>query len=406
MKAIARLIGALAIALTAVGVPAANAQSPPAATRAVAADTQADGDVPVFAYFYQWFTPSSWNRAKSDYPLAGRYSSEDATVLRDQVRLARSAGIDAFLTSWKDTPTLDRRMDLLVRVARSEDFGLGVVYQSLDFTRVPLPVATVRRDLAHLLDRWGGDLTSTYFGKPVIVWTGTDQYTTADVHSVRAALGDRALLLASSHSVAGYERVARLVDGLAYYWSSADPGSAMTQTKMTAMAAAVHRHRGVWLAPAAAGYDGRTLGGTRVIERADGRTLIRSLENAYASAPDGVALISWNEWSENTYVEPGEKYGQRELVGLKNFLLGRGKIVPPGLTEADIARRDPSDGDVGSPVADGRPVAESRRAAGWTGGRAALALALFSLGVLPVISLLGHRRAQANHRGRHRRAPA
>src|SRR4051812_36518390 len=55
--------------------------------------------VPVFAYFYQWFNPSSWDRAKQDLPLIGKYSSDDPHVLRDQIEAARRAHIDGFLTS-------------------------------------------------------------------------------------------------------------------------------------------------------------------------------------------------------------------------------------------------------------------------------------------------------------------
>ena len=32
---------------------------------------------PLFAYYYIWFNADSWNRAKIDYPLLGRYSSDD-----------------------------------------------------------------------------------------------------------------------------------------------------------------------------------------------------------------------------------------------------------------------------------------------------------------------------------------
>ncbi len=38
--------------------------------------------IPVLAYYYIWFNPTSWNRAKSDYPLFGRYSSDDVPVMR------------------------------------------------------------------------------------------------------------------------------------------------------------------------------------------------------------------------------------------------------------------------------------------------------------------------------------
>ena len=309
MKA-ARVLAALALL-------AASAVGPSAAATAAAPH------VPVYAYFYQWFNKSSWDRAKADTPLAGRYSSDDPHLLRDQVRQARGAGIDGFLTSWKSTPTLNRRLELLLRVAAAEHFTVGVVYEALDFTRHPLPVSTVRSDMLYLVQRWGADLRSGRFARPLVIWTGTDQYSLADVRSVRAALGDRAYLLAASRSVAGYERLAPFVDGEAYYWSSANPDSASTPAKLSEMSAAVHARHDMWIAPAAPGFDGRTLGHHRVIARNSGRTLLHSLTNASATAPDAIGLISWNEWSENTYVEPGHRYGTRDLRVLRDYLMPR-----------------------------------------------------------------------------------
>ena len=42
---------------------------------AAAQPGEASGNAPILAYYYQWFTPKSWSRAKIDYPLAGRYSA-------------------------------------------------------------------------------------------------------------------------------------------------------------------------------------------------------------------------------------------------------------------------------------------------------------------------------------------
>lgn len=315
---------------------------------------------PVYAYFYQWFNPSSWDRAKRDYPLVGRYSSDDTAVLREQVRQARAAGIDGFLTSWKSTVPLNRRLDRLVAVAKEQKLDLGVVYEALTFERDPLPIETVEHDMVYLVERWGTGISSRYYGKPVIIWTGTERYSTADVLRVRQALGHRAILLAAAKTVDGYNRLADIVDGEAYYWSSSDPTSPATLAKMTAMSQAVHAHGGLWFAPAAPGFDGTTLGGTRVITRDDGRTLIASLDNAFRSSPDAVAVISWNEWSENTYIEPGEEYGDRELVALTDYLAARSAAPPPATTEPDS-----SAGDIGS---------------GWSGARAALLLLLLAGG--------------------------
>ncbi len=336
--------------------------------------------IPVFAYFYQWFTSSSWNRAKIDYPLIGRYSSDDQQVLQAQVRQAKTAGIDGFFTSWKSTAALNRRLQLLLEVARAQDFRVGVVYEALDFSRAPLPVATVERDLTYLLSRWGPALSIPQFGRPVIIWTGTDKYTAADVAAVRASIAGRALLLASSHSVSGYERIADLVDGEAYYWSSADPNAAATTAKLAALSSAVHAHGGLWLAPAAGGFDGRPLGGTRVIERGGGDTLVASLGNAFTSAPDAVMVISWNEWSENTYIEPSQKYGRVELDALTRYLAQRGLASPGGVSAVDS-----SQGDTGG---------------SWTGGKAAVALGVLTALVLPGLSLLARGRPRAPRRHR------
>jgi hypothetical protein len=319
--------------------------------------------VPTFAYFYQWFDRRSWRRAKIDYPLAGRYSSSNRAVLVRQVSQARSAGLDGFLTSWKGTPTLDARLQMLLDVARRQHFDVGVVYEALDFQRQPLPVAQVRSDLVMLLQRWGRQLRTRAFGKPVIIWTGTDQFPVSAIASVKRALGSRALLLASSKSAQEYDRVAGVVDGDAYYWSSAHPGTSYTRDRLAAISAAVHRHHGLWLAPATAGFDGRPLHHHRVVNRDGGRTILRSLADAFASRPDAVGVISWNEWSENTYIEPGRRYGSQELDALRTYL-GNGESGPEATS-------------TGTP----RPAEPTRSASdpGWTGGRAALALVLASV---------------------------
>jgi Glycosyl hydrolase family 71 len=361
--------------------PATSAVSP--ASSAPSPATSASTPIPVYAYFYQWFSATSWNRAKQDYPLAGRYSSDDVQVLKEQITQAKGVGIDGFFTSWKNTATLNRRLDLLINTAKPQNFDLGVVYEALDFSRHPLPVATVQRDMVYLVTRWGTALTSRYYGRPVIIWTGTDQYSTADVQAVKTALGNRAYLLAASRTVAGYQRVAGIVDGEAYYWSSADPTSSTATVKLTALGQAVHAHHGLWFAPAASGYDGRDLGGTRVVGRNSGLTLQHSLDNAYRSSPDAVAVISWNEWSENTYIEPGEQYGDRELVVLKAYLQARGHGLPPG---------------------SGIDSSSASNSSNWTGARAAVTLGVLLLGMLIGLPLLTRRRSRSRRRGtgRHR----
>jgi hypothetical protein len=290
-----------------------------AGARVSIAASPAQNPEPMLAYYYIWYDHASWRRAKTDYPLLGRYSSDDVRVLRKHVRWAEQAGITGFIVSWKSTPTLNRRLAKLVAVARSEDFKLAIIYQGLDFHRQPLPATRVARDLRWFAHHYAGDPVFNVFGKPAVVWSGTWKFTPAAVESVTAQVRRSLLVLASEKNTRGYERLSGSVDGDAYYWSSVDPSTdSGYDSKLAEMGQAVHRTGGLWLPPAAPGFDARLVGGTRVVTRRDGRTLRRELDAAVQSAPDAIGLISWNEFSENSHVEPSRRYGRRYLAVLRD----------------------------------------------------------------------------------------
>lgn len=280
------------------------------------------GEPVVLAHFYIWFDPTSWNRAKSDYPAVGRYSSDDVSTMRDQVLLAKSVGIDGFIVSWKSTEVLDPRLEALIAIAELEDFKLAITYQGLDFNREPLPTARIGDDLDLFIERYAGSPAFDIFEKPLVVWSGTDSFTRDEVNVVTNGRAGQVLIVASEKSVEGYARIADVVDGNLYYWSSVDtetfPGYPQ---KLIDMANEVRAHDGIWIAPAAPGFDSRLLGGKTNVERKGGATLRNQWEGALASIPDAIGIISWNEFSENTHVEPSRNYGTEALnvvADLKN----------------------------------------------------------------------------------------
>jgi hypothetical protein len=281
---------------------------------------------PLFAYYYIWFDESSWNRAKTDYPLLGRYSSDDRQVMRKHVEWAKRAGIAGFIVSWKSTPVLNRRLDRLVDVAEAERFKLLMIYEGLDFHRRPLQAARVAGDLGLFERRFAHRRPFKVFDKPVVIWSGTPRFSRAEIRRVTGADRRQLLILASERSVAGYLRVADLVDGDAYYWASVNPTTNPDYpTKLAEMGRAVHARRGLWLPPAAPGFDAREVGGRQVVARRHGRTLRAELAAAERSAPDALALISWNEFSENTHVEPSREHHSSDLRVLADV---RGARLP------------------------------------------------------------------------------
>ncbi|GGL89758.1 endo-1,3-alpha-glucanase family glycosylhydrolase [Micromonospora yangpuensis] len=291
---------------------------------------------PVLAHYYIWFNATSWNRAKVDYPALGRYSSDDTEIMRRHVRMAKAAGIDGFLVSWKRTPLLDDRLAKLVEVAAAEDFRLGIVYQGIDFSRNPLPLATVRADLRYFTQRYAAEPVFDIFDRPVVIWNGSERFDPDEIAETTREARRDLLVLGTAKNVEAVESSRSALDGQAYYWSSADPESDRVADRLDAMARAVRQGGGLWIAPVTPGFDARLIGGRRQVGRRDGETLRASFAAARHSAPDAIGVISWNEFSENTHIEPSERFGATYLRVLADLLeVSLDPDVSPESSQAD-----------------------------------------------------------------------
>lgn len=362
----------------------AGAARPARSQRVARPSVEALAHPPVLAYYYIWFDTSSWRRAKTDYPLAGRYSSDDPAVMREQVRLAQEAGIDGFIVSWKHTATLDRRLEQLIGIAEKANFKLAVIYQGLDFHRHPLPTDTVARDLGYFAVRFAPQAPFKIFAKPLLIWSGTWKFSAADIARATAPIRGTVAVLGSEKNVAGYERIAPWVDGDAYYWSSVNPTTYRGYIeKLTDLGNAVHERQGLWIAPAAVGFDARKVGGTTVVPRRDGETLRTEIDAALASPADALGLISWNEYSESSHIEPSVRYGYRALdvVGER---FGTGRVRPS--SALGPSSQTPPSGHAASSASPARPL----------GLPGPMVLVVFG-GLITLLAVLGVRRARGGH---------
>ncbi len=307
-----------------------------------AAQRSASNQVPLLAYYYIWFDASSWNRAKIDYPLLGRYSSDDVSVMRQHIEWAKAAGITGFLVSWKSTDVLNRRLQQLTALAEQENFKLGIIYEGLDFSRDPLGASKVASDLDYFIQHFANRKPFQLFSKPLVIWSGTWQYSTSDIASITQSRRSSLLILASEKNVGGYLRLAQLVDGDAYYWSSVNPDTMSNyQSKLLEMSRAVHQFHGIWIPPAAPGFDARMIGGSTVVDRKNGNTFRTQINTALASSPDALGIISWNEFSENSYIEPSRQFGAQYLDILSQI----NHLPPPNIpdTGSNLSARSTPD---------------------------------------------------------------
>jgi hypothetical protein len=324
---------------------------------------------PLFAYYYQWFDPNSWNRAKVDYPQLGRYSSDDVGVMRQQIEWAKQSGISGFIVSWKSTAVNNRRLEALVKLAAVQKFRLAMIYQGLDFNRQPLPASRVAADFKFFAQHFARNpVFYRMGGKALTIWSGTWEFSAPDVAAVTTPVRSSLLVLSTEKSVAGYQRIAQWTDGDAYYWSSVNPQTnSGYAAKLDDMSRAIHLDQKYWIAPFAPGFDARLVGGEQRVDRRDGQTMRTEYATALSSSPDALGLISWNEFSENTYVEPSKKYGNLFIR-----LLGQLRQASPPALSAGI---DSSD-----------PAGPGSSSAGWP---AVLRLPLFVLGLIGCVTALG-----------------
>jgi len=306
--------------LAAAGVVLVGLQSVGPARAAEPTPTSSTNPIPTMAYYYIWFDSNSWDRAKMDYPLLGHYTSDDRAVMRQHIQWAKAAGINGFIVSWKSTTVLNRRLDQLAQVAEEENFKLVIIYEGLDFNRNPLPASRVAADLDVFIKQFAERKPFQVFSKPLLIWSGTWKFTPDEISSVTKARRNSLLILASEKNVDDYSKVAGLFDGDAYYWSSVNPDTNSNyQDKLSQMGDEVHKNGGIWIPPAAPGFNATLVGGTSNVDRKDGDTFLAQINTAMKSSPDILGIISWNEFSENTYIEPSQKYGSKYLDVLSEY---------------------------------------------------------------------------------------
>ena len=208
-----------------------------------------------------------------------------------------------------------------------------MIYQGLDFDRDPLPVQRVAADLRLLPRTYAADPVFHVFGRPLhhlvrhleVLPPGHRAVARAACATVlRARLGEERRRLRARGRRRRRRRLL-LVVGRPARRTRATPRAA------TQMGEVVHTHR--WPLDRAVRPRLRRPARRRhrAVDRRDGATLRAEYGAAVAPRPDALGLISWNEFSENTHVEPSERYGDRYIAASSPALRRRtGRRCRPG----------------------------------------------------------------------------
>jgi hypothetical protein len=336
--------------------------------------TQRPASPPAFAHYYLWWTDRHWrNKLGGEYPYASLplpaqlqadgctattpyagntlldvpdalYDLDDeaAATFDRHIREAVAAGLDGFVVAWPggggtadqspDSSRWNRRLDEMVKAVRRFNaaggrFRLILGYESQDESGIR-PIEHVRADLAYFVERYGEDAAFRVPGferRPIVIWMHSRWYPVNAVRSVHELLGSSVLLAGNEHRLDGWRRgVAPYLDGTHWYWSSQDPyRNPQSFEQVDELADELHRQGKLWLAPLAGGFNISNFGlGDVCVPRNDGETLRRNYAGNLPSEPDIWIVISWNEFLENTYLQPTQRHGTRYTEVLRELLGG------------------------------------------------------------------------------------
>jgi hypothetical protein len=354
------------------GVATVSSTLPAAAEPVVVATTAATTiKAPVYAYYYLWWSRNHWvDMLGSNYPVTAKplplpatldaagchpvsqypgnqltdvpstlYSQDDPGFIESDVRQAASAGLAGFAVNWSGTGNAtqtasdvvySRRLQAMVDAvhkvnAEGIPFKLWLSYKA---SAKHLSTDAILGDLSYFVAKYGHDsaFDRSLSTKPTVIWQGSRKYDASVLRTVSEKYRS-AIRMIGDEKTWSSNRAAYL-DGDAYYWSSQNPWTnpqsfGQLGTLATAVRATGPNPDGtakLWVAPAAPGYNAQLAGRSSCVPRRAGDTLRKLFEGNAATSPDAWGLISWNEVTEGTYIDPMTRYGSQSLDMLNSII--------------------------------------------------------------------------------------
>jgi len=286
----------------------------------------------VWAFYYPWYHVDEWYRTTRpiiiDRPLIGPYDSSNPAVIEKHIQMAKSAGIDGFIVSWwgKGEYT-DLNLPTILDIAGRNAFKVSIYFESL-LNSNPRPKDQLEQMFRDFFHSYGND--PRYFridGLPVIfVYAVSTQPVEVwrEVISKMEAEGHRGFYIADSLD----PQYLDVFQGIHTYFPP--PEDDLNQLyddvgqlyRGLSLASRTHsllypeQNKPVlWAATIFPGVDTRELDYPQPLyyPRDDGKIYNSTFRAAMDSDPDWILITSFNEWWENTHIEPSEMYGHQYL---------------------------------------------------------------------------------------------
>lgn len=291
-----------------------------------------DREVWVF-YLSFWAGAATWELVEpfmDDLPLIGRYNSKLPHVAAQQIQQARAAAIDAFLVSWfgvdEQVTTTPALRNLLDRAAEQR-FFIGAVLDLYpdEFLRDP---AVLERSLRWLVDELSQHPAYLHYqGRPLIAFAFQERagFSSAQWRALREKVDPdrRTFWLAEGLNACCLHGGA--MDGMYAFnmaWTNGNSDYYIAERNLI-----LQRGGTFYLPSLSPGWDEARIAQaenrprpTSPRDRAEGGFLQRAWDGALRAAGDRLLIVTWNEFMENSHIEPSLLYGTQALDLLREMI--------------------------------------------------------------------------------------
>ena len=301
-----------------------------------------DAPKKALAFYFPWYSRQTWDSRQGlkDVPLQP-YDSDNLSAIARHIEQAKSAGISGFVVSWSGASSQsDQAIAKILQIATLRDFAVAARFETIAGGQARSETE-IEQQLSALLNLYGSHPAFLKIGGRPVIFVGDSQAVARDGWS-------KILGVVETQATDGFflgqsadQNDLEVFDSL-YTYAVTDFGNLSPFVFAVRPAS---RYRKIFddppelvlqTATVQPGYDDELVAPeaeSRFVDRQDGAAYQSTIDVSAYRAQEWILITSWNQFFQNTHIEPSEQYGDQYLrltAEMVDQWLGPRPIIYPG----------------------------------------------------------------------------